>query len=104
MTLELGGKSACVVFDDADLEKVGRLAPYAVFENCGQDCCARSRLIVQESVADEVVERYAETARNLRVGMPENAGHRDRAADLDRASGRRSSATSRSASTRAPGS
>jgi acyl-CoA reductase-like NAD-dependent aldehyde dehydrogenase len=71
VTLELGGKSACVVFADADLEKVGRLAPYAVFENCGQDCCARSRLIVQESVADEVVERYAETARNLRVGMPE---------------------------------
>jgi len=71
VTLELGGKSACVVFADADLEKVGRLAPYGVFENCGQDCCARSRLIVQESVADEVVERYAETARNLRVGMPE---------------------------------
>jgi acyl-CoA reductase-like NAD-dependent aldehyde dehydrogenase len=72
VTLELGGKSACVVFADADLEKVGRLAPYAVFENCGQDCCARSRLIVQESVADEVVERYSETARNLRVGMPED--------------------------------
>ena len=72
VTLELGGKSACVVFADADLEKVGRLAPYAVFENCGQDCCARSRLIVQESVADEVVERYSETARNLRVGMPES--------------------------------
>ncbi len=73
VTLELGGKSACVVFEDADLEKVGRLAPYAVFENCGQDCCARSRLIVQESVADEVVERYADTARRLRVGMPELA-------------------------------
>jgi acyl-CoA reductase-like NAD-dependent aldehyde dehydrogenase len=72
VTLELGGKSACVVFEDADLEKVGRLAPYGVFENCGQDCCARSRLIVQESVADEVVERYSETARNLRVGMPES--------------------------------
>ena len=74
VTLELGGKSACVVFADADLEKVGRLAPYAVFENCGQDCCARSRLIVEESVADEVVERYSETARNLRVGMPESPG------------------------------
>ncbi len=73
VTLELGGKSACVVFEDADLEKVGRLAPYGVFENCGQDCCARSRLIVQESVADEVVERYSATARNLRVGMPESA-------------------------------
>jgi betaine-aldehyde dehydrogenase len=72
VTLELGGKSACVVFEDADLEKVGRLAPYGVFENCGQDCCARSRLIVQESVADEVLERYSETARTLRVGMPES--------------------------------
>ena len=47
VTLELGGKSACVVFEDADLEKVGALAPFGVFENCGQDCCARSRLIVQ---------------------------------------------------------
>jgi acyl-CoA reductase-like NAD-dependent aldehyde dehydrogenase len=72
VTLELGGKSACVVFADADLEKAGRLAPYAVFENCGQDCCARSRLIVEESVKDELLERYAETARNLRVGMPDD--------------------------------
>jgi acyl-CoA reductase-like NAD-dependent aldehyde dehydrogenase len=72
VTLELGGKSACVVFADADLEKAGRMAPYAVFENCGQDCCARSRLIVEESVKDELLERYAETARNLRVGMPDD--------------------------------
>ena len=70
VTLELGGKSACVVFADADLEKVGRLAPYAVFENCGQDCCARSRLLVQESVKDELLERYAATAAGLRVGDP----------------------------------
>jgi acyl-CoA reductase-like NAD-dependent aldehyde dehydrogenase len=48
------------------------MAPYAVFENCGQDCCARSRLIVEESVKDELLERYAETARNLRVGMPDD--------------------------------
>ena len=73
VTLELGGKSACVVFADADLEKVGRMAPYAVFENCGQDCCARSRLIVEESVKDELLERYAATASGLRVGMPEDA-------------------------------
>jgi betaine-aldehyde dehydrogenase len=72
VTLELGGKSACVVFADADLEKAGRLAPYAVFENCGQDCCARSRLIVEESAKDELLERYAATARALRVGMPED--------------------------------
>jgi acyl-CoA reductase-like NAD-dependent aldehyde dehydrogenase len=72
VTLELGGKSACVVFADADLEKVGRLAPFAVFENCGQDCCARSRLIVEESVKDEVLERYAATTEAIRVGMPED--------------------------------
>jgi acyl-CoA reductase-like NAD-dependent aldehyde dehydrogenase len=72
VTLELGGKSACVVFADADLDKVGRLAPFAVFENCGQDCCARSRLIVERSVKDELVERYAATTRAIRVGMPED--------------------------------
>jgi acyl-CoA reductase-like NAD-dependent aldehyde dehydrogenase len=72
VTLELGGKSACVVFEDADLEKVGKLAPFAVFENCGQDCCARSRLIVQESVRDQVVEAYAATTAALRVGMPDD--------------------------------
>src|SRR5918912_1024294 len=71
VTLELGGKSACIVFADADLEKAGAMAPYAVFENAGQDCCARSRLIVEEAVKDEVVERYAATTRGLRVGMPE---------------------------------
>ena len=62
-----------MVFADADLEKVGRMAPYAVFENCGQDCCARSRLIVEESAKDELLERYAATASGLRVGMPEDA-------------------------------
>jgi acyl-CoA reductase-like NAD-dependent aldehyde dehydrogenase len=72
VTLELGGKSACVVFADADLEQVGKLAPYGVFENCGQDCCARSRLIVEESAKDELLERYAATAAALRVGMPED--------------------------------
>ena len=72
VTLELGGKSACIVFADADLEKAGRMAPYAVFENCGQDCCARSRLIVEESAKDELLERYAATAGALRVGMPED--------------------------------
>ena len=72
VTLELGGKSACVVFADADLEKVGAMAPFAVFENCGQDCCARSRLLVEESVKDELVERYAATTAAIRVGMPED--------------------------------
>ncbi|MDX6519445.1 MAG: hypothetical protein QOF08_50 [Gaiellales bacterium] len=72
VTLELGGKSACVVFADADLEKVGSMAPFAVFENCGQDCCARSRLIVEQSVKDELLERYAATTAAIRVGMPED--------------------------------
>jgi betaine-aldehyde dehydrogenase len=61
-----------VVFADADLEKVGAQAPFGVFENCGQDCCARSRLIVEESVRVEVVERYAATATAIRVGLPED--------------------------------
>jgi acyl-CoA reductase-like NAD-dependent aldehyde dehydrogenase len=72
VTLELGGKSACVVFADADLDKVGRMAPFAVFENCGQDCCARSRLIVERSVKDQLVEAYAATTAAIRVGMPED--------------------------------
>jgi acyl-CoA reductase-like NAD-dependent aldehyde dehydrogenase len=73
VTLELGGKSACLVFADADLEKAGRLAPFAVFENCGQDCCARSRLLVEESVKDELLERYVEATRAIVVGDPEDA-------------------------------
>jgi acyl-CoA reductase-like NAD-dependent aldehyde dehydrogenase len=73
VTLELGGKSACLVFADADLEAVGAQAPFGVFENCGQDCCARSRLLVEESVRDEVVERYAATTRAIVVGDPEDA-------------------------------
>ena len=72
VTLELGGKSAALVFADADLEKVGNQAPFAVFENCGQDCCARSRLLVEESVKDEVLERYVATTRAIVVGDPEN--------------------------------
>ena len=72
VTLELGGKSACVVFADADLEKVGRMAPFGVFENCGQDCCARSRLIVERSAKEELLERYAATTAAIRVGMPED--------------------------------
>ncbi len=73
VTLELGGKSACLVFADADLEKAGRMAPFAVFENCGQDCCARSRLLVEESVKDELLERYVDATRAIVVGNPEDA-------------------------------
>jgi acyl-CoA reductase-like NAD-dependent aldehyde dehydrogenase len=72
VTLELGGKSACIVFADADLEKAGRLAPFSVFENAGQDCCARSRLLVEASAKDELLEHYLATTRAIVVGDPED--------------------------------
>ncbi len=74
MTLELGGKSACIVFADADLEKAGRMAPFSVFENAGQDCCARSRLLVEESAKDELLEHYVAATRAIAVGDPEADG------------------------------
>ena len=72
VTLELGGKSACVVFADADLEKAGRTAPFSVFENAGQDCCARSRLLVEASAKDELLEHYVAATRAIVVGDPES--------------------------------
>jgi betaine-aldehyde dehydrogenase len=72
VTLELGGKSACVVFADADLEKAGRMAPFSVFENAGQDCCARSRLLVEASAKDELLEHYVAATRAIVVGDPED--------------------------------
>ena len=74
VTLELGGKSACVVFADADLEKAGRTAPFSVFENAGQDCCARSRLLVEASAKDELLAHYVATTRAIVVGDPEAEG------------------------------
>jgi betaine-aldehyde dehydrogenase len=73
VTLELGGKSACIVFADADLEKAGRMAPFSVFENAGQDCCARSRLLVEASAKDELLEHYVAATRAIVVGDPEAA-------------------------------
>jgi acyl-CoA reductase-like NAD-dependent aldehyde dehydrogenase len=70
VTLELGGKSANVVFEDADLEKAAAAAPYSVFDNAGQDCCARSRVLVQKSVYDEFLDRLIEATRRVRVGDP----------------------------------
>ncbi len=70
VTLELGGKSANVIFEDADLEKAAASAPYAVFDNAGQDCCARSRILVQRSVYDEFLERFVEATRHVKVGDP----------------------------------
>ena len=70
VTLELGGKSANVVFADADLERAAAAAPLAVFGNAGQDCCARSRILVERSAMEEFVERLGEHVRALRVGDP----------------------------------
>ncbi len=74
VTLELGGKSACIVFGDADLEKAGRMAPFSVFENAGQDCCARSRLLVEASAKDELLEHYVAATRAIVLGDPEDDG------------------------------
>jgi acyl-CoA reductase-like NAD-dependent aldehyde dehydrogenase len=70
VTLELGGKSANVVFDDADLERAAAAAPYAVFDNAGQDCCARSRILVERSVYDEFKELFVAATDGVKVGDP----------------------------------
>jgi acyl-CoA reductase-like NAD-dependent aldehyde dehydrogenase len=72
VTLELGGKSANVVFADADLEQAAVAAPYAVFDNAGQDCCARSRILVERSAYDPFVELLIEATRGVKVGDPED--------------------------------
>ena len=73
VTLELGGKSANVVFADADLEKAAAAAPYAVFGNAGQDCCARSRILVERSAYDAFLDKLVAATRGVRVGDPEDA-------------------------------
>jgi betaine-aldehyde dehydrogenase len=70
ISLELGGKSPNIVFADADLEKFARESPYSVFDNCGQDCCARSRILVERSAHERVVELFADATRNVKVGDP----------------------------------
>jgi acyl-CoA reductase-like NAD-dependent aldehyde dehydrogenase len=72
VTLELGGKSANVVFADANLERAAAAAPYAVFDNAGQDCCARSRILVEASVYDRFAELLVEATRGVAVGDPED--------------------------------
>jgi acyl-CoA reductase-like NAD-dependent aldehyde dehydrogenase len=90
VTLELGGKSANIVFADADLERAAATAPYGVFDNAGQDCCARSRILVQRSVFDRFMELLEPAVRGVRVGDPADeatemgplisAAHRERVA------------------------
>ena len=70
VSLELGGKSPNIVFADADLEKFARESPYSVFDNTGQDCCARSRILVERSAHDQVVELFAAATRAIKVGDP----------------------------------
>jgi betaine-aldehyde dehydrogenase len=70
ISLELGGKSPNIVFADADLERFARESPYSVFDNAGQDCCARSRIFVERSVHDKVVQLFADATRKVVVGDP----------------------------------
>ncbi len=70
VTLELGGKNANIVFADADLERAAAAAPSAVFDNAGQDCCARSRILVQRSVYDKFLALLEPAVAGIRVGDP----------------------------------
>jgi acyl-CoA reductase-like NAD-dependent aldehyde dehydrogenase len=92
VTLELGGKSANIVFADADLENAAATAPYGVFDNAGQDCCARSRILVERSVHDRFLELLEPAVAGVKVGAPErddsemgpliSAGHREHVASF----------------------
>jgi acyl-CoA reductase-like NAD-dependent aldehyde dehydrogenase len=70
VTLELGGKSANVIFADADLERAAKAAPSAVFGNAGQDCCARSRILVEASALDRFMDALEEAVEAVKVGDP----------------------------------
>jgi acyl-CoA reductase-like NAD-dependent aldehyde dehydrogenase len=70
VTLELGGKSANVVFADADLDRAAAAAPGAMFGNAGQDCCARSRILVEHSALDRFMEALEEHVEAMKVGDP----------------------------------
>ncbi len=70
LTLELGGKSANIIFADCDLERAAATAPYAVFDNAGQDCCARSRILVQRSVLDRFMALFEPAVQGVAVGDP----------------------------------
>ncbi|MGA3030418.1 MAG: aldehyde dehydrogenase family protein [Candidatus Limnocylindrales bacterium] len=72
ISLELGGKSPNIVFADADIERFAAESPYSVFDNCGQDCCARSRILVERSVHDRVVELFAAATQKVKVGDPDD--------------------------------
>jgi len=73
VTLELGGKSANIIFADSDLEKAAATAPYGVFDNAGQDCCARSRILVQRSIYDRFLELFEPAVKGVKVTSPGDA-------------------------------
>jgi acyl-CoA reductase-like NAD-dependent aldehyde dehydrogenase len=70
VTLELGGKSANIIFADSDLEKAAAQAPYGVFDNAGQDCCARSRILVERAAYERFMELFEPAVKGVRVGDP----------------------------------
>ncbi|KIK79306.1 hypothetical protein PAXRUDRAFT_834181 [Paxillus rubicundulus Ve08.2h10] len=70
VTLELGGKSPNIIFDDADVEQAVNWAAFGIFWNHGQTCCAGSRIFVQEGIYDEFLKRFTEKTRSLKVGDP----------------------------------
>jgi acyl-CoA reductase-like NAD-dependent aldehyde dehydrogenase len=70
VTLELGGKSACIVFSDADIEKAANSIPGAVFDNAGQDCCCRSRLLVQKNVLEKFLGHLETAMKSWKTGDP----------------------------------
>ena len=70
VTLELGGKSANIIFADSDIEKAAAAAPGAVFDNAGQDCCARSRLLVEKSIFDKFMASFEVAVKNFKVADP----------------------------------
>ena len=72
VTLELGGKSPSLIFDDAEIDAAVAGALYGIFYNAGQTCEARSRVLVQESIYDEFVAKFTEKAKSLRIGNPED--------------------------------
>ena len=74
VTLELGGKSANIVFADADLERAAETAPMAVFGNAGQDCCARSRILVERSALDAFMAALEPAVQSIQVGDPLDDG------------------------------
>ncbi len=74
VTLELGGKSANIIFEDADLEAAVKAAASGIFFNSGQVCSAGSRILVHQRIHDEVVQRLVERARSVRLGNPRDAG------------------------------